>query len=146
MQQFYLTTVLPKRVSVTRKLITARLYYIVRTDPLCTHATVHKNAALLGSVAEVRSGVVGVEGVADLRVGGGTLPALHVLLVRVLVEPTLRHEECGDGPRRGAHGGCAGRDAAAPALAASVVEHVQRRHRASNALCGTDETLLYSAR
>lgn len=55
--------------------------------------------------------------------------------MRVLVEAALGHEERGDGARRQAHGGGARRDAAAPALGARVVQHVQRRARPPNALC-----------
>lgn len=67
--------------------------------------------------------------------------ALQVLAVRVLVEAALGHEERGDGARRQAHGGGARRDAAAPALAARVVQHVQRRARRPNALCARAHTL-----
>lgn len=55
--------------------------------------------------------------------------------MRVLVEAALGHEQRGDGARREAHGGGARRDAAAPALAARVVQHAQRRARRPNALC-----------
>lgn len=73
--------------------------------------------------------------------------ALQVLAVRVLVEAALGHEERGDGARRQAHGGGARRDAAAPALAARVVQHVQRRARRPNALCARAHTRpsLYSS-
>lgn len=67
--------------------------------------------------------------------------ALQVLAVRVLVEAALGHEERGDGARRQAHGGGARRDAAAPALAARVVQHVQRRARRPNALCARAHTV-----
>lgn len=70
--------------------------------------------------------------------------ALQVLAVRVLVEAALGHEERGDGARRQAHGGGARRDAAAPALAARVVQHVQRRARRPNALCAHTRTLQLS--
>lgn len=56
--------------------------------------------------------------------------------MRVLVEAPLGHEQRGDGARRRAHGARARRDAAAPALRAPVVQHVQRRHRGPNAFCG----------
>lgn len=68
---------------------------------------------------------------------GRALARLHVLAVRVLVEAALGHEQRGDGARRQPHGRRARRDAAAPALAARVVQHAQRAARLPNALCGT---------
>lgn len=101
---------------------------------------------LLGRVGDVGR-VVGSLGavarlyriVGDVRVlrDFGGLPAtLHVLAVRVFVEATLRHEERGDGARREAHGGRAGRDAAAPAVPARVVHHLQLAHSLLNAVYG----------
>lgn len=89
------------------------------------------------SVVRRVGGVGRVARVARVRRVGRALAALQVLAVRVLVEAALGHEERGDGARREAHGGGARRDAAAPALAARVVQHVERRHRRPNALCHT---------
>lgn len=104
----------------------------------------------LGSVCErvasresVGAGVERVGGVGVVvrgrrGVGGGGAVARaagEVLPVRVLVEPPLGHEQRGDGPRRQARRRRARRDAAAPALAARVVQHVQARHRPPNAVC-----------
>lgn len=72
---------------------------------------------------------------ARLALRGLAQAAGQVLAVRVLVEAPLGHEQRGDGARRRPHGGGAGRDAAAPALRARVVQHVQARHRLPNAVC-----------
>lgn len=76
-----------------------------------------------------------VDEVAVGGVLGAAAAALQVLAVRVLVEAALGHEQRGDGARRQAHGGRARRDAAAPALAARVVQHAHAGARLPNALC-----------
>lgn len=97
---------------------------------------VKRRVGRVGRVSRVGR-VAGVGRVRRVRRVRARHAAQHVLPVRVLVEPPLRHEQRRDSARREAHGGRARRDAAAPALRARVVQHLQARHRLPNAFCNT---------